>query len=77
MERERRNEKRHVFPIKFYIGQMILAREYSPQKQGKFDRLWKGPYEIIEKLSDTMWKVKRSSRDIAIFHEDQMQPFDL
>ena len=56
---------------------MILAREYNPQKQGKFDRLWKGPYEAIKKLSETMWKVKKSSRDIAILHEDQMQPFHL
>ena len=77
MERERRNQKRHIFPVKFYIGQMILTREYNPQKQGKFDRKWKGPYEIIKRLSDTMWQVKKSSRNIAIFHEDQMQPFDL
>ena len=76
-ERERRNQKRQIFPVKFYIGQMVLVREYNPQKQGKFDRLWKGPYEVIKKVSKTMWKVKRSSRDIAIYHEDQMQPFDL
>ena len=77
MDREKRNQRRHIFPVKFHIGQMVLVREYNPQKQGKFDRLWKGPYEVIKKVSKTMWKVKRSSRDIAIYHEDQMQPFDL
>ena len=56
---------------------MVLAREFNPNEQGEFDRLWKGPYEVIKKLSDTMWKVKRSSRGIAIYHEDQLQPFDV
>ena len=76
-EREMRNKKRHFFPVKFEIGNMVLIREYNPQKQGKFDRLWKGPYEVIEKISNTMWRVRKSYREVVICHEDQMQPFDL
>ena len=76
-EREMRNKRRHTFPIKFEVGNMVLVREYNPKKKGKFDRLWKGPYEVIEKISNTMWKIKKSSRDIIICHEGQMQPFDL
>ena len=83
-ERQRRNKKKKIFPVNFCVGQMVLVREYDPSKQGKFDPLWKGPYRLTERLSDTMWKAKKigklhrwGRRPVGVFHEDQLQLFEL
>ena len=84
MERVRRNEKRRIYPHKFAVGQRVLVRQYDPEKQGKFDPLWKGPYRITNRVSETMWgaenvtpKYKGGRKPIDVFHEDQLQPFEL
>ena len=76
--RDIRNQNKRVFPASFYTGQMVLIRENNPEKQRKFDRKWKGPYVVKARISKTMWSVQKGRRgQIAIVHEDQMQPFDL
>ena len=76
--RDARNQKKKVFSVRFFEGQMVLIRETNPGKQRKFDRKWKGPYVVKSRISDTMWSVQKGIRDqIVIVHEDQMQPFDL
>ena len=68
----------------FWVGQNVLVRQNDPSKQGKFDPLWKGPYKLIEKISETMWRARRYSpghrvgrKPIEVFHQDQIQPFDI
>lgn len=76
--REIISKKKRIFPVNFYAGQMVLIREHNLDKQRKFDRKWKGPYKLIEKISNTMWSAKKFNRgNIVILHEDQIQPFDL
>ena len=76
--RAARNQKKKIFPVRFFEGQMVLIRETNPEKQRKFDRKWKGPYVIKSQISKTMWSVQKGIRDkVLIVHEDQMQPFDL
>lgn len=54
------------------------------KKLRRFDPLWKRPYKFVKRIFETMWKPKRFSsrtgygrQPINIFHEDQIQPFDL
>ena len=83
-ERDRRNKSIRKFPAKFWVGQNVLVRQYDPNKQGKLDPLWKGPYKITEKISNTMWRARKYSsgtrvgrKPTEVFHQDQMQPFEL
>ena len=83
-ERTRRTKKIRKFPVTVWVGQNVLVRQNDPSKQGKFDPLWKGPYKLIEKISETMWRARRYSpghrvgrKPIEVFHQDQIQPFDI
>ena len=83
-ERDRRNKSIRKFPAKFWVGKNVLVRQYDPNKQGKLDPLWKGPYKITEKISNTMWRARKYSsgpkvgrKPTEVFHQDQMQPFEL
>ena len=83
-ERIKRNRKMRKFPAKFWIGQYVLVRQYDPEKQGKFDPLWKGPFKITNRVSNTMWGAREITpgrkvgrKPIRVFHQDQLQPFEL
>ena len=83
-ERIKRNRKMRKFPAKFWIGQYVLVRQYDPEKQGKFDPLWKGPFKITNRVSNTMWGAREITsgrkvgrKPIHVFHQDQLQPFEL
>ncbi len=82
-EREYRNERfKKIFPTEFSMGQLVLVPNEKATE--KLDPKWEGPYKLTEKLSGTRWraikigrKPKRGRRPIGVFHEDQLQPFDL
>ena len=77
-KRDMRNQRKKIFPVNFYTGQMVLVRENNPEKQRKFDGKWKRPYIVKFRISKTMWSVQKGQRGpLFIVREDQMQPFDL
>ena len=84
--RARRNRARKVYPANFWPGQSVLVFDnvVAASREGKFLPKWKGPYILMEKMSDSLWmarkvgqSVGRGRRPIHVFHEDDLQPFDL
>ena len=78
-ERERQNKRERIYPAKFYEGQMVLVKIRNPEKLSKFSIQWKGPYRLKKRISKTMWEAEKQSgrKSTSIFHEDQLQPFEL
>ena len=78
-ERDRQNKRKKIYPARFYEGQMVLAKIRNPEKLSKFGIQWKGPYKLIKRISKTMWEAEKQSgrKNVNIFHEDQLQPFEL
>ena len=78
-ERDRQNKRKKIYPARFYEGQMVLAKIRNPEKLSKFGIQWKGPYKLIKRISKTMWEAEKQSgrKNLNIFHEDQLQPFEL
>ena len=78
-ERNRQNKNRRIFPAHFFEGQMVLVKIRNPEKLNKLSVLWKGPYKLTKRLSKTMWEVEKQfgRRTVNVFHEDQLQPFEL
>ena len=72
---------RRVFPEDFHRGQKVLARDYESVKTNKFAPAWKGPFTLVGRISDTMWKAvpcrrrdpNRGRKPVLLFHEDQIQ----
>ena len=67
-------------------GQSVLVFDnvVAASREGKFLPKWKGPYILMEKMSDSLWmarkvgqSVGRGRRPIHVFHEDDLQPFEL
>ena len=81
--REQNNRQiRKVKPINLRVGQIVIVRDYESFKSNKFAPLWRGPYKLIEKISNSYWKGEllneRKSvirKPVSIFHCDQIQPF--
>lgn len=85
-ERQYRNAGRRVSPTAFFQGQPVLIRdELAPgTSEGKFTPKWRGPYILMDRVSDSYWKLRKMGgfrgkgrRPILIYHEDHLQPFDL
>ena len=51
----------------FELGEMVLV--HTPSISGKFDNVWEGPLEVIDKLSETTYKLavpdRRSHKQMA------------
>ena len=78
-ERDRQNKRKRIYPAKFFEGQMVLVKIRNPEKLNKLSVLWKGPYKLKKRLSKTMWEVEKQfgRGTVNVFHEDQLQPFEL
>ena len=65
-------------PTQFYPGIAVLVLDESAPMKGKLAKKWKGPYELVERLSDSRWRARRSGsrrlgrRPVHIFHENQL-----
>ena len=91
LARERSNTRRQIesrsrraYPVKFSTGMNVLVHISPELRKGKLGPSWKGVYVLEERLSNSMWKARKLSetggrgrRPIEIFHEDQLQPFEL
>ena len=81
-ERNYRNDRRRIFPIKFHTGQIVLAWNADAMLD-KLQPKWKGPYVLTKQLSESMWEAKlqkktgRGRQPVLRFHVDMLQPFDL
>ena len=78
---ENRYLRHKIRPYKFRIGQMVLVRDYESWKLNRLAVRWKGPFKLVERISDTMWRAvdpkgvnKKASWAVMKFHQDQMQP---
>lgn len=68
---ERYNANRH--DIKFKIGEQILIK--NPLKTGKLDKIWLGPYNIVEKHSEQLFVIERENGRNEIAHTERMKKF--
>jgi len=64
--------------INFNIGQKVWF--YNPRrvrgKSPKLQRNWEGPYEIVRKLSDVVFGIRKSNRHrCKVVHSDRLAPF--
>ena len=60
-EREYRNKKRRIDPVKFEVGNSILVKDQTANLD-RFKPRWKGPYILTRKVSDTIWEKFEGSR---------------
>ena len=69
-----RNRKDHVFQI----GEMVYEENGNRLNRKKLDKLRIGPYKILEKISDTMYKVNTGYKkeESNIFHHSKLIPLE-
>ena len=59
----------------FSVGEWVLSW-YPPAAHTKFGSGWTGPYLVVEKLSDLVYKVQASKRSkFKIVHLDHLKPY--
>ena len=85
--REKRNKKRKKYsPYLFVEGQIVIAFDAisAASKDNKFGPRWKGPFRLVEQISDSLWRVEemrkergRGRKPRLIYHQDHLQPWDL
>ena len=86
-ERERKNLRQQVYPELFEAGQLVLVYDHvaASSREKKFAPRWKGPYVLTERISPSLWKARkvalsgynRGRQPMDVFHEDQLQSFEI
>ena len=85
-ERRKGSEDRRLCKREFVVGQRVIAYDavVASSREDKFLPLWKGPYELVERVSPSLWRAKelgtergRGRRPVLVFHQDHLQPWDL
>ena len=76
--RQKEYYDRNIKEIKYSIGDLV--RRWQPQvikgAKRKLGRNWTGPWVIIEKLTDVLFKIKHSKNSPAvIIHADNLKPY--
>ena len=85
-ERRKGSEGRRLCKREFFVGQRVIVYDVvaASSREDKFLPLWKGPYELVERVSPSLWRAKelrtergRGRRPVLVFHQDHLQPWDL
>ena len=76
--RQKEYYDRNIKEIKYCAGDLV--RRWQPQvmkgAKRKLTRNWTGPWVIVEKLTDVLFKIKHSKNSpIVVIHADNLKPY--
>ena len=77
-ERQKRHYDRNVRNITFSEGDYVRRKQIklTPGAKAKLKRNWTGPWVIIQKLDDVLYKIQQSAKSNAVIvHADNIKPY--
>jgi len=81
--RSSRRSRRNEIPRQMAVGDQVLLWDAvrADCREDKFSPLWRGPYTLEERVSEHLWRIRRSQiggpgrKPRLVYHSDHLRPF--